>query len=103
MNIHDAYSWGLGQNLTYSTSGGAAVSTTGFASQTKFVRLAALGIQTATNGVRYKVGKAPAATSSDQYLPIGWVEVIQIAAGEQVSALGTDTTTGMLSISECLT
>jgi len=44
MNIHDAYTWGLGQNLSYSTSGGAAVSTAGFASQTKFVRLAAIGV-----------------------------------------------------------
>jgi hypothetical protein len=101
--MHDAYTWGLGQNLTYSTSGGTAVSTAGFASQTKFVRLAALGIQTATNGVRYKVGTAAVATSSDQYLPIGWVEVVQIASGEKISALGADTTAGTLSVSECLT
>lgn len=100
---HDAYQWGPSQNLSYSTSAGTAVSTTGFASQTRWLQLCASGVPSATNGVRIKVGKAPAATSSDTYLPVSWPLVIQIAAGDQLSALGNDSTSGTLNVTECLT
>ena len=51
----------------------------------------------------FPVGKAPAATSTSTYLPVGFPFVIQIAAGEQVSALGNDSTAGTLNVTECLT
>jgi hypothetical protein len=52
---------------------------------------------------RIAVGKAPAATSTSTYIPVGWVEVIQIAVGDQLSALGNDSTGGSLNVTECLT
>jgi hypothetical protein len=103
MNFHDAYTLGPSQNLSYSTSAGTAVSTTAFATQTRWLQLCASGIPTATNGARIAIGKAPAATSTSTYLPVSWPLVIQIAAGEQVSALGNDSTAGTLNVTECLT
>ena len=50
---------------------------------------------------RIAVGKAPAATSTSTYIPVGWVEVIQIANGDQLS--GNGSTGGTLSETECLT
>jgi len=34
---------------------------------------------------------------------VGWPEYIMIAAGDQLSAVGAETTTGTLSITECPT
>ena len=102
-SFHDRLTMGTSQNLAYSTSAGTAVSTTGLSAQTKFVRLCALGIPTATGGVRYAVGTAPVATPSSTFLPLGWVEEIRVGMGEKISALGNDTTTGTLSITESLT
>jgi hypothetical protein len=103
MRLHDAYQFGPSQNLSYSTSAGTAVSTTGFATQTRWLYLCASGIPTATNGVRIAVGKAPAAVSTSAYLPVAWPLYIQIAAGDQLSALGNDSTAGTLNVTECLT
>lgn len=100
---HDAYSFGSSQNLSYSTSGGAAVSTAGLNAQTKYVRLVATGVQTSTSGVRYVVGTAPIASATSSYLPLGWIEYVRIANGERISALGNDATAGTLNISEALT
>lgn len=103
MDNHDAYSFGTSQNLSYLSSAGAAASTAGLNAQTKYVRLVATGIPTATGGVRYTVGTAPIATSSSTFLPLGWVEVIRIANGERISCLSNDSTGGTLNISEALT
>jgi hypothetical protein len=42
-------------------------------------------------------------TSTSTYLPVGWPLVIQIAAGDQLSAVGNDTTAGTLNVTECPT
>jgi hypothetical protein len=97
---HDAYVTLTSQNLSYSTSAGTAVSTTGFSAQTQFLRLVANGAPTATNGVRYAIGKAPAATATSTFLPINWVEYVAVPSGMQVSALGNDSTTGTLNVTE---
>lgn len=97
---HDAYTILTSQNLSYSTSAGTAVSTTGFASTTQFLRLVANGAPTATNGVRYAIGKGPAATATSTYLPLNWVEYVMVPSGLQLSALGNDSTTGTLSVTE---
>src|SRR5262245_55785392 len=97
---HEAYQWGTTQQLSYSTSAGTAVSTSGFGTQVRWLRLCAIGIPTATNGVRIAVGKGPVAGATSTYLPVGWPEYIMIAAGDQLSAVGADTTTGTLSVTE---
>lgn len=100
---HDAYQWGATQNLTYSTSAGASVSTTGFGTGTRWVYLCATGIPTATNGVRVAVNNAPVASATSAYLPVGFPLYIQIGNGDRIAALGTDTTTGTLTVTECPT
>ena len=97
---HDAYSNLSSQNLSYSTSGGTAVSTTGFSNMTQYIRLSAPGAVSANSGVRYAVGKAPAATSTSTLLPLNWVEIIQVPAGYQISALSNDSTAGTLNVTE---
>jgi hypothetical protein len=97
---HDAYVTLTSQNLSYSTSAGTAVSTVGFSAQTQFLRLVASGVPSATNGVRYAIGKAPAATATSSFLPINWVEYVQVPSGMQVSALGNDSTAGTLNVTE---
>jgi hypothetical protein len=48
----------------------------------------------------YAVGKAPAATSTSTLLPLNWVEILQVPAGSQISALSNDSTAGTLSVTE---
>jgi hypothetical protein len=86
--------------LSVATSAGTAVSTTGFAATTQYLRLCATGVATATNGCRYAIGKAPAATATSTFLPANWVEYVQVPSGMQVSALGNDSTTGTLNVTE---
>ena len=103
MQNHDVFQWGSSQSLSYSTSGGTAVSTTGFSNQTVWLRVVAPGALTSTGGVRYAVGKAPAATSTSVLLPFNWVEYIRIGVGEQLSVLSNDGVAGTLSVAEALT
>src|SRR5262249_26180986 len=98
MLTHDVFQWGPSQSLTYASAAGAAVSTTGFNSQTIWLRVVAPGALTSTGGVRYKVGKSPAATSTDTLLPFNWVEYIRIGAGEQLSVISNDGIAGTLSV-----
>ena len=58
------------------------------------------GTPTATGGVRIALGKAPAAVSTSTFLPLGWETFLQISLGDQLSALGNDTTTGTLNVTE---
>jgi len=60
----------------------------------------ASGASTATNGVRYAIGKAPAATANSSFLPPNWVEYVMVPSGMQLSSLGNDSTTGTLSVTE---
>src|SRR5262245_29817563 len=101
--VHDAFQWGTTQSLSYSTSAGTAVSTSGFSNQVRWLRLCVVGIPSATHGVQIAIGKAPVAAATSAYLPVGWPEYIMIAAGDQLSAVGADTTTGTLSVTECPT
>jgi hypothetical protein len=55
---------------------------------------------TATGDVRIALGKAPAARSTSTYLPLGWESYIRIALGDQLSALGNDSTTDSLNVTE---
>ena len=85
MRYRDAYQLGASQNLAYNTSGGTAVSTTGFGNQTYWVQLCAPGAFTSTGGVRVAIGKGPAATSSSTFLPLNWVQIYRVGLGEQIS------------------
>jgi hypothetical protein len=98
--FHDAYQTGASQNLSYSTSGGSAVSTTGFTNQTYWVQLCAAGAFTSTGGVRVAIGKAPAATSTSMLLPFNAAKVYRVGLGEQISAISNDGVAGTLNVTE---
>jgi len=61
---------------------------------------ASLGIGRSGASPPYAVGKAPAATSTSTLLPLNWVEVIQVPAGSQISALSNDSSGGTLNVTE---
>jgi hypothetical protein len=100
MNFHDAYRNGTVTNLSYSTSGGAAVSTAGFGSQTYWISLTAAGAFTTTGGVRVNIGDGPVATSSSALLPFNWTEKVNVSPGQKVSALSNDGIAGTLVVVE---
>ena len=88
-------------NLSYSTSAGAAVSTAGFGQQTYWISLTAPGALTSTGGVRYLIGKAPVATTSNgALLPFNWTEIVRVGPGEQLSAVSNDGVAGTLVVVE---
>jgi hypothetical protein len=52
--------------------------------RTMYVRLAS-----GPTALYYKSGANPTATTSDTYLPLNWVDYIQISPGEKIAVLGT--------------
>ena len=88
---HDVWRNSTVTNLTVATSAGTAVSTAGFGTQTYWVSLTAPGAFTTTGGVRYVIGKAPVATTTNgALLPFNWIEKVRVTPGEQLSAVSND-------------
>jgi hypothetical protein len=101
MAFHDEFSNSTVSNLTYATSAGTAVSTTGFGAQTYYVSLTAPGAATSTGGVRYLIGKAAVATTTNgALLPFNWTQVVKVAPGEQLSTVSNDGVGGTLVVVE---
>jgi hypothetical protein len=101
MNFHDAYRSGTVTNLTYATSAGAAVSTAGFGTQTRYISLTAPGAATTTGGCRYLTGKGVvAATTNGALLPFNWTQVVKVTPGEQLSTVSNDGVAGTLVVVE---
>jgi hypothetical protein len=65
MAFHDSSRNSTVTNLTYATSAGTAVSTAGFGTQTYYISLTASGTATTIGGVRYFIGKAAVATTTN--------------------------------------
>jgi hypothetical protein len=101
MAFHDEFRNSTVSNLTYATSAGTAVSTTGFGAQTYYVSLTAPGAATSTGGVRYLIGKAAVATTTNgALLPFNWTQVVKVAPGEQLSTVSNDGVGGTLVVVE---
>src|SRR6476660_7316202 len=97
MNFHDAYRSGTVTNLTYATSAGAAVSTAGFGTQTRYISIVAPGAATTTGGARYLTGKGVVCTTTTGVLlPFNWVQTVKVTPGEQLSAVSNDGVGGTL-------
>jgi hypothetical protein len=86
MNFHDAYRSGTVTNLTYATSAGAAVSTAGFGTQTRYIYLTGKGVV--------------AATTNGALLPFNWTQVVKVTPGEQLSTVSNDGVAGTLVVVE---
>ena len=99
-NFHDTWRNSTVTNLTYATSAGTAVSTAGFGTQTYNISITAPSATT-TGGVRYLIGKAAvAATTNGALLPFNWTQVVKVAPGEQLSAVSNDGVGGTLVVVE---
>ena len=104
MSFHDAFRNSTVTNLTYATSAGTAVSTAGFGAQTYFFSVTAPGAYTTTGGVRYVIGKAvTAATTNGALLPFNWTQVVKVTPGEQLSTVSNDGIGGTLVVVELTT
>ncbi|MGA6977626.1 MAG: hypothetical protein WBZ23_13985, partial [Pseudolabrys sp.] len=62
------------------------------------------GASTTTGGVRFLIGKAvTAATTNGALLPFNWTQVVKVAPGEQLSAVSNDGIGGTLVVVELTT
>jgi hypothetical protein len=101
LNPHDSYRQGTSQNVSYAAAGGASAQSAAFGSQTYWIRVAAVGVLSATlDGVRIKVGDNPTASATTTLLPLNWVETIRCTPGQKIAVLGNNTGTGTVNITE---
>ena len=101
MQFHDAYRILATQNVAYNAAAGASTQSTAFASQTRYIRVCAVGLTSATiDGVRIAVGENPTATATSALLPVQWPEYIKCSPGQKIAVLGNNTGTGSVSVSE---
>ncbi|MGA8562133.1 MAG: hypothetical protein WB685_22265, partial [Pseudolabrys sp.] len=62
------------------------------------------GAATTTGGVRYVIGKAvTAATTNGALLPFNWTQVVKVTPGEQLSTVSNDGIGGTLVVVELTT
>jgi hypothetical protein len=101
MQFHDAYRILATQNVSYAAAGGASAQSTAFASQTRYIRVCAVGVVSASiDGVRIAIDASPTATATSYLLPVNWVEYIKCTPGQKIAVLGNNTGTGSVSVSE---
>jgi hypothetical protein len=101
-SFHDSYRQGASQNVAYAAAGGASAASAAFGSQTYWIRVASVGLPSATlDGVRIKVGDGtPVADANSTLLPLNWVEIIAVIPGQKIAVLGNNTGTGSVSVTE---
>jgi hypothetical protein len=103
MQIHDAYRPGLSQNVSYAAAGGASAQSTAFGSQTRFIRVVAVGVVSATiDGVRIAIDTNPTATATSALIEMNYPEVFKVSPGQKIAVLGNNTGTGSVNITELL-
>ena len=101
MQFHDAYRILATQNVAYAAAGGASAQSTAFASQTRYIRVCAVGVVSATiDGVRIAIDASPTATATSYLLPVNWIEIIKCSPGQKIAVLGNNTGTGSVSVTE---
>ena len=101
MQFHDAYRILAAQNVAYAAAGGASAQSTAFASQTRYIRVVAVGVVSASiDGVRIAVGENPTATATSALLPVQWPEYFKCSPGQKIAVLGNNTGTGTVNVTE---
>jgi hypothetical protein len=101
-SFHDSYRQGASQNVAYAAAGGASAASAAFGSQIYWIRVASVGVPSATlDGVRIKVGDGtPVADANSALLPLNWVEIVAVTPGQKIAVLGNNTGTGSVSVTE---
>jgi len=99
--FHDAYRQGASQNVSYAAAGGASAQSTAFGAQTYWIRVASVGVISASiDGVRILVGENPTAVATSPLLAVGIPEYIAVSPGQKIAVLGNNTGTGVVNITE---
>ena len=99
--MHDVYRYGTTQNLAYAVAGGASAPSNAFGSQTRYIRVVAVGVVGATNdGVRIAIEAAPVASATTILLALNIPEFIKVSPGQKIAALSNNATVGSLNVTE---
>jgi hypothetical protein len=99
--LHDAYRPIASQGLAFAGSAGASAASAAFASQTRWVMVAAVGNYAIGSGVRIAIGDGtPVASASSTLLPVNFPMIFACTPGQKVAAISNDSSTGSLSVTE---
>jgi hypothetical protein len=72
MQFHDAYRILSTQNVSYAAAGGASAQSTAFGSQTRYIRVCAVGVVSATIDVRIAIDSNPTASSTTALVAVNF-------------------------------
>ena len=101
MQFHDAYRILASQNVAYAAAGGSSAPSNAFSSQTRYIRVLAVGVVSATiDGVRIAIDTAPVASSTTVLLAVNMPEVFKVSSGQKIAVLGNNTGTGTVNVTE---
>jgi hypothetical protein len=101
VQFHDAYRISATQNVSYAAAGGASAQSTAFGSQTRFIRVCAVGVVSSTiDGVRIAVDTNPTATATSALIAVNYPEIFKVGPGQKVAVLGNNTGTGVVNVTE---
>lgn len=100
MPYDEIYRLGLSRNLAVASSGGAAVSTSVFGTQTYAVQLNFPGSTSSTGGVRVAISEAPVADSTSALFSANYPFIVKVTPGQRVSAISNDAGTFSLNVTE---
>jgi hypothetical protein len=101
VQFHDAFRILSTQNVAYNAAAGASTASNAFSSQTRFIRVLAVGVVSATiDGVRIAVDAAPVSTATSVLIAVNYPEVFKVTPGQKISVLGNNTGTGTVNVTE---
>ena len=101
MQFHDAYRILSTQNVSYAAAGGASAQSTAFGSQTRYIRVCAVGVVSATiDGVRIAIDSNPTASSTTALIAVNYPEIFKVGPGQKIAVLGNNTGTGTINVTE---
>jgi hypothetical protein len=101
MQFHDAYRILATQNVAYNAAAGASVQSAAFASQTRFIRVLAVGVVSASiDGVRIAIDTSPTATATSALIAVNFPEIFKVTPGQKIAVLGNNTGTGTVNVIE---
>ena len=101
MQFHDYFRILATQNVAYAAAGGASAQSTAFSSQTRYIRVCAVGVVSATiDGVRIAIDGNPTASATTVLVAVNYPEIFKVAPGQKIAVLGNNTGTGSVNVTE---
>jgi hypothetical protein len=101
LQFHDAYRISTTQNVSYAAAGGVSAQSNAFGSQTRFIRVLAVGLVSASiDGVRIAIDTSPTASATTALIAVNFPEVFKVSPGQKIAVLGNNTGTGTVNVTE---